>query len=155
MSENEFFHEIKRDGITSLHGIHVKMANKAATSQNSIVLISFIQVCMRAGIYHGGQILCQHKNTKEVFVENGLASFDEPLTFDLQVADIPRMARLCFLLYCVVDRKGKGGKNTLGKKAKDGRQVSSLILRNIWKSFMQGYHGSLKPLKVLNLKKQN
>ena len=25
MSENEFFHEIKRDGITSLHGIHVKM----------------------------------------------------------------------------------------------------------------------------------
>ena len=23
ISENEFFHEIKRDGITSLHGIHV------------------------------------------------------------------------------------------------------------------------------------
>ena len=28
ISENEFFHEIKRDGITSLHGIHEQAAYK-------------------------------------------------------------------------------------------------------------------------------
>ena len=31
MSENLFFHEVKRDGITSLHGIDVKF-NKAKTA---------------------------------------------------------------------------------------------------------------------------
>ena len=28
MSENEFFHEIKRDGITSLHGIHAQLVDR-------------------------------------------------------------------------------------------------------------------------------
>lgn len=63
--------------------------------------------------------MCGHHNTNEAEVHSGLAKFSQPLTFDLQVADIPRMARLCFLLYAVLGRtKGKGG-----KKGKDGRQV--------------------------------
>ena len=34
ISENKFFHEIKRDRITSLHGIHVKLPSKMATPGN-------------------------------------------------------------------------------------------------------------------------
>ena len=37
MSENDLFHEIKRDGITSLHGIHVQLfVNKA---RNQLLLL--------------------------------------------------------------------------------------------------------------------
>ena len=39
MSENEFFHEIKRDGITSLHGIHAQgpKQNKALDREMNLI----------------------------------------------------------------------------------------------------------------------
>ena len=54
---------------------------------------------MRAGIYHGGEALCDIASTKPEGGAN--PSWNEYLFFDLKMADIPRMARLCLVIYGV------------------------------------------------------
>ena len=54
-------------------------------------------MCVRAGIYHGGESLCDIKNTRP---ESGSEPvWNEGLDFDLSINDLPRMARLCLVIY--------------------------------------------------------
>ena len=50
MSENEFFHEIKRDRITSLHGIHVRHP----------MAVIFLAAHLYIGVVMYDVICCQH-----------------------------------------------------------------------------------------------
>ena len=62
------------------------------------------QVCVRAGIYHGSEALCDIISTRPEGGSN--PSWSEYLDFDLDVNNIPRMARLCLVIYSVyVDRR--------------------------------------------------
>ena len=64
---------------------------------------------MRAGIYHGSEALCDIINTKPEGGSN--PAWNEFLDFDLNVNDIPRMARLCLVIYSVyVDRRRTRGR---------------------------------------------
>ena len=64
-----------------------------------------VQVCVRAGIYHGSEALCDITSTKPQTGSN--PTWNEYLDFDLDVNNIPRMARLCLVIYCVAVDKRK------------------------------------------------
>ena len=58
----------------------------------------------------------------------GVAQWNEPVTFDIFLADIPRMARLCFLVQALSDRRTNKRVPTGGQKHKVGRQVSGMVV---------------------------
>ena len=88
------------------------------------MVLSF-QLCMRVGIFHGATEICNIIDTRAAIEgPDGSAIFDQKLTFDLMVQDLPRMARLCFTLYMVYDRNvAKMG--TVTKRVKQGKMVSA------------------------------
>ena len=72
------------------------------------------------GIFHGGKPLCESQKTSEKAVlKDGKVDFEEELTFDIQISNIPRMARLCFAVYEI----SKSAKGVKAKKVKDSKQV--------------------------------
>ncbi len=79
---------------------------------------------MRVGIYHGGDIQCVYHNVQHAIMTEGCATWDANLIFELQLADIPRMARICFMLYATIDKRIKKG-GTIGKAVRDGKQVTT------------------------------
>ncbi|XP_059475620.1 phosphatidylinositol 4,5-bisphosphate 3-kinase catalytic subunit beta isoform [Neocloeon triangulifer] len=77
--------------------IYIKSISKLNCERDSVVGV-------RVGIFHGGKPMCDQKSTPEkmVNVEEDVCTCqweEEPLEFDITVADIPRMARLCFVVY--------------------------------------------------------
>ena len=59
---------------------------------------------VRAGIYHGSEALCDIVTTKPEGGSNPI--WNEYLDFDLDVCNIPRMARLCLVIYSIyVDKR--------------------------------------------------
>lgn len=59
-----------------------------------------IEVRVKAGLFHGGKPLCETQKTSDKQVSReGSVEFNENFTFDINVCDIPRMARLCFVVY--------------------------------------------------------
>ena len=84
----------------------------------------WFQLFMRVGIYHGDEIMCAPQNTKSALLDaDRCASWeDETLNFEIELCDIPRMARLCFLLCATVDKRKKGGPGTMGRPVKVGDQ---------------------------------
>lgn len=79
-----------------------------------------LEVGIRAGLVHGDENLCEARKTKETFVLDGEAKWDEDLMFDIDVCNIPRMTRLCMVVY-EVNRNSKGPKP---KRHKGPRQDS-------------------------------
>ncbi|XP_046678812.1 phosphatidylinositol 4,5-bisphosphate 3-kinase catalytic subunit delta isoform [Homalodisca vitripennis] len=78
-----------------------------------------VQVGIQAGLFHGGKSLCESQKTAEKLVsKDGDTEWEEDLTFDIKVCDIPRMARLCFVLYEIL----KSSKGVRSKRLKDSRQ---------------------------------
>ena len=58
------------------------------------------KIGIEVGLYHGGEPLCDQKTSMDVSVNNeGEAIWEENVPFDIDVADIPRMSRLCMVLY--------------------------------------------------------
>ena len=62
-------------------------------------LFTCVQVGVRAGIYHGAEALCDITSTRSESGSN--PSWNQYLDFDLNMVDIPRMARLCLVIYGV------------------------------------------------------
>lgn len=76
---------------------------------------------IQAGIFHAGKSMCECQKTSEQTVsKDGEASWKEELTFSLEVYNIPRMARLCFVIY-EISKTAKGLKS---KRLKDANKVS-------------------------------
>lgn len=66
-----------------------------------------IEIGIQAGLFHGGKSLCEKQCTSErkmIGNDNNKASveFDETLKFDIKISNIPRMTRLCLVIYEVV-----------------------------------------------------
>lgn len=79
-----------------------------------------VEVGLQAGLFHGGKSLCESQKTKEaVLNQEGCCEWQETLRFDIKVCDIPRMARLCFVLY-EISKTAKGLKSR--RMWKDSKQ---------------------------------
>ncbi|XP_060098149.1 phosphatidylinositol 4,5-bisphosphate 3-kinase catalytic subunit beta isoform [Heteronotia binoei] len=71
------------------------------------------KVHVRAGLFHGTELLCKPIVSSEISGRNDHV-WNEPLEFDINVCDLPRMARLCFVVYAVMDKmKNKKSAKTL------------------------------------------
>ncbi|CAG9096005.1 unnamed protein product [Plutella xylostella] len=67
-----------------------------------------VEVVVQAGIFHGGKALCEPQKTRVATVSSdGEARFDQELRFPIKVHNIPRMARLCFVIY-EISKTAKG-----------------------------------------------
>lgn len=79
-----------------------------------------VEIGLQAGLFHGGKSLCESQKTKETIVSpDGSCEWEETLRFDIKVKDIPRMARLCFVLY-EISKTSKGLKSR--RLVKDSKQ---------------------------------
>jgi phosphatidylinositol-4,5-bisphosphate 3-kinase catalytic subunit alpha/beta/delta len=59
-----------------------------------------VEVGMQVGVFHGGKSLCRIlKTTEKLFINDGICEWKEDLTFDISVDNMPRMARLCIVVY--------------------------------------------------------
>ncbi|ELK16699.1 Phosphatidylinositol-4,5-bisphosphate 3-kinase catalytic subunit beta isoform [Pteropus alecto] len=62
-----------------------------------------ISVHVRAGLFHGTELLCKTIVSSEISGKNDHI-WNEPLEFDINTCDLPRMARLCLAVYAVLDK---------------------------------------------------
>uniref|UniRef100_A0A5F8HDP2 phosphatidylinositol-4,5-bisphosphate 3-kinase n=1 Tax=Monodelphis domestica TaxID=13616 RepID=A0A5F8HDP2_MONDO len=65
-----------------------------------------VKVHVRAGLFHGTELLCKPVVSSEISGRNDHV-WSEPLEFDINICDLPRMARLCFAVYAVDKVKTK------------------------------------------------
>lgn len=91
---------------------YIQVVTRHCSIMYSVLFLTYhlficIQVGVRAGIYHGGEALCDITNTRPESGSN--PSWNQYLDFDLNMVDIPRMARLCLVIYgvCGTTRKTK------------------------------------------------
>lgn len=84
---------------------------------------------MRAGLFHGTELLCKPAVSSESSVRSDHAWKDTTLEFELPVCDLPRMTRLCFAIYAVMDKvkKQKSTKNTHINKYQTIRKAGKVV----------------------------
>uniref|UniRef100_A0A8C0B080 Phosphatidylinositol 4,5-bisphosphate 3-kinase catalytic subunit beta isoform n=1 Tax=Buteo japonicus TaxID=224669 RepID=A0A8C0B080_9AVES len=70
--------------------------NKLNTEENA-------RVHVRAGLFHGTELLCKTIVSTEISGRSDHI-WNEVLEFEISVCDLPRMARLCFAVYAVMDK---------------------------------------------------
>ncbi|XP_063708405.1 phosphatidylinositol 4,5-bisphosphate 3-kinase catalytic subunit beta isoform [Culicoides brevitarsis] len=73
----------------------------------------YSEIGIQVGLYHGGKALCEPQRT----IEKPLTSqrsvrWDEELTFNINVLNLPRMTRLCFVVYETVKSAKYSGTKT-------------------------------------------
>ncbi|KAI1309369.1 Phosphatidylinositol 4,5-bisphosphate 3-kinase catalytic subunit beta isoform [Halotydeus destructor] len=56
-------------------------------------------VGIEIALYHSGAILDERKMSRDMAVKDGEVTWEEHFLFDINVCDIPRMARICVALY--------------------------------------------------------
>ncbi|XP_062438860.1 phosphatidylinositol 4,5-bisphosphate 3-kinase catalytic subunit beta isoform isoform X2 [Rhea pennata] len=61
------------------------------------------KVHVRAGLFHGTELLCKTVVSTEISGRSDHV-WNEILEFEINVCDLPRMARLCFAVYAVMDK---------------------------------------------------
>uniref|UniRef100_G3VA95 phosphatidylinositol-4,5-bisphosphate 3-kinase n=1 Tax=Sarcophilus harrisii TaxID=9305 RepID=G3VA95_SARHA len=71
-----------------------------------------VKVHVRAGLFHGTELLCKPVVSSEISGRNDHV-WSEPLEFDINICDLPRMARLCFAVYAVDKVKTKKSTKTI------------------------------------------
>lgn len=91
-------------------------------------LSSSPQVQVRAGLFHGTELLCKPVVSSE---SSGRSEhvWNRTLEFDITVSDLPRMARLCFAVYAVMDKvkKQKSTKNAHINKYQTIRKAGKVV----------------------------
>ncbi|XP_051906883.1 phosphatidylinositol 4,5-bisphosphate 3-kinase catalytic subunit delta isoform isoform X1 [Hippocampus zosterae] len=65
-----------------------------------------MKLVVQAGLFHGSELLCKVVTSSEVAVCSE-PLWDQKMEFEINVADLPRMSRLCFALYAVFDKAKK------------------------------------------------
>uniref|UniRef100_A0A803TGZ9 phosphatidylinositol-4,5-bisphosphate 3-kinase n=1 Tax=Anolis carolinensis TaxID=28377 RepID=A0A803TGZ9_ANOCA len=75
-----------------------------------------MKLVVQAGLYHGHEMLCKMVSSSEVSVCSEPV-WGQRLEFEINVCDLPRMARLCLALYAVVE-KAKKARSTKKKSKK-------------------------------------
>ncbi|XP_037684506.1 phosphatidylinositol 4,5-bisphosphate 3-kinase catalytic subunit delta isoform isoform X2 [Choloepus didactylus] len=75
-----------------------------------------MKLVVQAGLFHGNEMLCKTVSSSEVSVCSEPV-WNQRLEFDISVCDLPRMVRLCFALYAVIE-KAKKARSTKKKSKK-------------------------------------
>ncbi|KAK1899852.1 Phosphatidylinositol 45-bisphosphate 3-kinase catalytic subunit beta isoform, partial [Dissostichus eleginoides] len=102
---------------------------------------------VRAGLFHGTELLCKPAVSSESSGRSDHTWKDSTLEFDLSVCDLPRMTRLCFAIYAVMDKvkKQKSTKNSHSNKYQTIRKAGKVHYPIAWVNTMVfDYKGQLK-----------
>uniref|UniRef100_A0AAV2LY64 phosphatidylinositol-4,5-bisphosphate 3-kinase n=1 Tax=Knipowitschia caucasica TaxID=637954 RepID=A0AAV2LY64_KNICA len=76
-----------------------------------------MKLVVQVGLFHGSELLCKVVTSSEVTVCSE-PLWDQRLEFDINISDLPRMSRLCFALYTVIEKTKKPrGTKKKNKKA--------------------------------------
>ncbi|XP_038677309.1 phosphatidylinositol 4,5-bisphosphate 3-kinase catalytic subunit delta isoform [Scyliorhinus canicula] len=75
-----------------------------------------MKLVVQAGLFHGNEMLCKTVSSHEVNVCSE-PLWNQNLEFDINYCDLPRMTRLCFALYAVIE-KAKKARSTKKKSKK-------------------------------------
>ncbi|XP_037320033.2 phosphatidylinositol 4,5-bisphosphate 3-kinase catalytic subunit beta isoform [Pungitius pungitius] len=105
------------------------------------------KVQVRAGLFHGTELLCKPAVSSESCGRSDHTWKDSTLEFDLPVCDLPRMTRLCFAIYAVMDKvkKQKSTKNLHINKYQTIRKAGKVHYPIAWVNTMVfDYKGQLK-----------
>ncbi|KAG5679471.1 hypothetical protein PVAND_009036 [Polypedilum vanderplanki] len=65
-----------------------------------------IELGVCVGLFHGGRALCENLNTTTVFIPGNertaiSAEWNQIMNFNIKICDIPRMTKLCFVVYYI------------------------------------------------------
>uniref|UniRef100_A0A8B9HP21 phosphatidylinositol-4,5-bisphosphate 3-kinase n=1 Tax=Astyanax mexicanus TaxID=7994 RepID=A0A8B9HP21_ASTMX len=116
------------------------------------------KVQVRAGLFHGTELLCKPAVSSE---SSGRSEYvwNTSLEFDISVSDMPRMTRLCFAIYAVMDKgkKQKSTKNThypiawVNTMVFDyrGHLKTGDIILHTWSSFPDELEEMLNPIGTI------
>ncbi|XP_028320340.1 phosphatidylinositol 4,5-bisphosphate 3-kinase catalytic subunit beta isoform isoform X2 [Gouania willdenowi] len=105
------------------------------------------KVQVRAGLFHGTELLCKPSVSSESNFRSDHTWKDSTLEFDISVCDLPRMTRLCFAIYAVMDKvkKQKSTKNAHINKYQTIRRAGKVHYPIAWVNTMVfDYKGQLK-----------
>uniref|UniRef100_A0A8C9Q1B3 phosphatidylinositol-4,5-bisphosphate 3-kinase n=1 Tax=Spermophilus dauricus TaxID=99837 RepID=A0A8C9Q1B3_SPEDA len=76
------------------------------------------KLVVQAGLFHGNEMLCKTISSLEVSVCSE-PMWKQHLEFDINICDLPRMARLCFALYAVMEKAKKAYSSKKKSKKED------------------------------------
>lgn len=96
---------LKKQNTTSLWSIHEPfyihlLQGSRVNADEGMKLV------VQAGLFHGSELLCKVVTSSEVSVCSD-PRWDQKLVFDINLCDLPRMSRLCFALYGVLEKSKK------------------------------------------------
>uniref|UniRef100_A0A671T135 phosphatidylinositol-4,5-bisphosphate 3-kinase n=1 Tax=Sinocyclocheilus anshuiensis TaxID=1608454 RepID=A0A671T135_9TELE len=123
---------------------------------------SFVHLAVRAGLFHGTELLCKTAVSSESSSRSEHV-WNKTLEFDIAVCDLPRMARLCFAIYAVMDKvkKQRSTKNTHLNKYQTIPWVNTMvfdyrgqlktgdIILHCWSSFPDELEEMLNPIGTI------
>lgn len=125
--------------VHSLFRINLVKANKVNAEDAA-------KIQVRAGLFHGTELLCKTAVSNESSSRSEHV-WNKTLEFDIPVCDLPRMARLCFAIYAVMDKvkKQRSTKNTHLNKYQTIRKAGKVHYPIAWVNTMVfDYRGQLK-----------
>uniref|UniRef100_A0A3Q3RAC7 phosphatidylinositol-4,5-bisphosphate 3-kinase n=1 Tax=Monopterus albus TaxID=43700 RepID=A0A3Q3RAC7_MONAL len=105
------------------------------------------KVQVRAGLFHGTELLCKPAVSGESSGRSDHTWKESTLEFEIAVCDLPRMTRLCFAIYAVMDKvkKQKSTKNAHINKYQTIRKAGKVHYPIAWINTMVfDYKGQLK-----------
>uniref|UniRef100_A0A7N8YCD2 phosphatidylinositol-4,5-bisphosphate 3-kinase n=1 Tax=Mastacembelus armatus TaxID=205130 RepID=A0A7N8YCD2_9TELE len=120
------------------------------------------KVQVRAGLFHGTELLCKPAVSSESSGRSEHTWKESTLEFEISVSDLPRMTRLCFAIYAVMD-KVKKQKSTKNKQAchypiawvntmvfdYKGQLKTGDIILHCWSSFPDELEEMLNPIGTI------
>lgn len=67
-----------------------------------------VEIGIQVGLFHGGKSLCEKQKTSEKTMQTatGTVEWNETLKFDLKVSNLPRMTRLCLVVFEIAKKSG-------------------------------------------------
>uniref|UniRef100_A0A669BDT4 phosphatidylinositol-4,5-bisphosphate 3-kinase n=1 Tax=Oreochromis niloticus TaxID=8128 RepID=A0A669BDT4_ORENI len=121
------------------------------------------KVQVRAGLFHGTELLCKPAVSNESSGRSEHTWKDNTLEFEISVCDLPRMTRLCFAIYAVMDKvkKQKSTKNPHINKYQTIPWVNTMvfdykgqlktgdIILHCWSSFPDELEEMLNPIGTI------
>uniref|UniRef100_A0A6Q2Z7F3 phosphatidylinositol-4,5-bisphosphate 3-kinase n=1 Tax=Esox lucius TaxID=8010 RepID=A0A6Q2Z7F3_ESOLU len=147
---------LNRATVTSRRLLSVLSAVSAFPFWLNRTLLVRVQVQVRAGLFHGTELLCKPAVSSE---SSGRSEhvWNRMLEFDIQVSDLPRMARLCFAVYAIMDKVKKARTslhypiawvNTMVFDYKGQLKTGDITLHS-WSSFPDELEEMLNPIGTI------
>ncbi|XP_065886495.1 phosphatidylinositol 4,5-bisphosphate 3-kinase catalytic subunit beta isoform-like [Dysidea avara] len=125
------FSLLTQSEFVSIYEIRETLKVKIFSAKNVNISDNY-KVHVRAGIYHGGDLLCSIVSS-QIGVSPTSSVWNEIMEFAMPMCDIPRSARLCFIIF---------GKNTAKKKKNQNVTIAmaNVNLFNYSSTFLLGKH---------------